>query len=274
MADITLFKMYKISLQTECLLNAERLHFSLDGRTLLQEVSLGLEQGSMTVLIGPNGAGKSTLMRLLSGYLAPTQGQVRLHGKPLAEMSPAELAHYRAVMRQHSQLNFPFTVEEVIRMGGYHRRPSEVEQHLQAVISATECATLRNKAYRQLSGGEQQRVQLARALLQLWGDDLHGKILFLDEPTSALDLHHQQLCLRLLKQLCCQNGLTVCCILHDLNLAALYADQLLLLAESRLQASGTPTEILCKPLIERWYQADIAVVSHKNATIPQIQLLQ
>ncbi|MDO9735451.1 hemin ABC transporter ATP-binding subunit, partial [Glaesserella parasuis] len=98
------------------------------------------------------------------------------------------------------------------------------------------------KAYRQLSGGEQQRTQLARALLQLWSEDMRGKLLFLDEPTSAFDLYHQQHCLRLLKNLCQKKGLTVCCILHDLNLAALYGDQLILLAEQHIQACGSATE--------------------------------
>lgn len=255
------------------LLVAENLAFSLGGQTILQEISLDLPLGTMSVLIGPNGAGKSTLMRLLSGYLKPQQGNLFLNAKALNHFSPTELAQCRAVMRQHSRLNFPFTVEEVIRMGGYHRRSTEVAHYLDKVIVATECSGLRHKAYHQLSGGEQQRVQLARALLQLWDESLEGKILFLDEPTSAFDLHHQQLCLRLLKQLCVEKGLTVCIILHDLNLASLYGDQLLLLAESRLQAQGTPTELLTKTNIERWYHADIEVVPHKNSPIPQIQLL-
>lgn len=260
----------KILTENDRLLRAENLTFN----PVLKDISLSLPQGTMTVLIGPNGAGKSTLMRLLSGYLTPTSGQIFLENRPLAKLSAAELAQSRAVMRQHSQLNFPFTVEEVIRMGGYHRRQSEVEQDLPTVIQLTECEVLRHKSYRQLSGGEQQRTQLARALLQLWQDDMRGKLLFLDEPTSAFDLYHQQHCLRLIRKLCDERGLTVCCVLHDLNLAALYADQLLLLADGQIQASGTPEQIICKPLIERWYHAEIEVISHKNSAIPQIQLLQ
>lgn len=262
----------KISAPNDRLLTVSRLHFRLGERWLLNDISLTLPQGKMTVLIGPNGAGKSTLLRLLSGYLPPNQGEIRLHDKPLGDFSAAELAKIRAVMRQHSQLNFPFTVEEVIRMGGYHRRPAEVEQHLQAVISETECANLQHKAYRQLSGGEQQRCQLARALLQLWDDDLHGKLLFLDEPTSAFDLYHQQHCLRLMRQLCDERGLTVCTVLHDLNLASLYGDQLILLADYRLQTAGSPQEVLTEATIQQWYKADIAVIPHTQLALPQVQL--
>lgn len=262
----------KLSIQNDRLLSVSKLHFKLGERLLLQDISLSLPQGKMTVLLGPNGAGKSTLMRLLSGYLSPTQGDIRLNGQPLVQFSPSELAKVRAVMRQHSQLNFPFTAEEVIRMGGYHRRPIEIETHLQAVISATECANLQFKAYRQLSGGEQQRIQLARSLLQLWGDNLQGKLLFLDEPTSAFDLYHQQHCLRLLRRLCDERGLTVCAVLHDLNLAALYADQLILLADSRVQAIGGAEQVLTEEIIHRWYHADVTIIPHSQQAIPQVQL--
>lgn len=264
----------KISTKNNRLLSTTNLTFELNGRILLQNISLNLPQGKMTVLIGPNGAGKSTLMRLLSGYLQPTQGDIYLQEKRISIFSATELAKKRAVMRQHSQLNFPFTVEDVIRMGGYHRRQSEVEQFLPTVIAASECTELKHKAYRQLSGGEQQRVQLARALLQLWDQDMRTKLLFLDEPTSAFDLYHQQQCLRLLKKLCQEKGLTVCCILHDLNLAALYADQLLLLAENRLQAQGSPVQLINKKSIEQWYHAEVEIVPHKKSAMPQIQLLE
>lgn len=254
------------------LLQAVDLGFCVNGRRLLQSVSLTLPRGKMSVLIGPNGAGKSTLMRLLSGYLSPEQGQIHFDGQAMGDFSAAELAKRRAVMRQHSRLNFPFRVEEVIRMGAYHRRPSEIEAYWDAVIEATECRALQPLAYSTLSGGEQQRVQLARALLQLWDTRLDDKLLLLDEPTSAFDLHHQQHCLRLLKQLCEEKGLTVCIILHDLNLAALYADQLILLAEQQIRAAGAPYVVLTQPILTRWYQAELEIVPHTQNGLPQIQL--
>ncbi|EEF16008.1 hemin import ATP-binding protein, partial [Actinobacillus minor 202] len=153
----------------------------------------------------------------------------------------------------------------------YHRRKQEVEQWLETVIEITDCQSLRHKAYRQLSGGEQQRTQLARALLQLWAEEMHGKLLFLDEPTSAFDLYHQQQCLRLMKQLCMEKGLTVFCILHDLNLASLYGDHILLLADKQIQAQGKPQYVLTEALIKKWYKADIKTLPHYATQTPQFQ---
>lgn len=260
--------------KSDRLLATENLHFELGGRTLLQNINLSLPQGNITMLIGPNGAGKSTLLRLLSGYLQPTSGECHFHGKPIADYTASELAKQRAVMRQHSQLNFPFSVEEVIRMGGYHRRRKEVEQYLPEVIALTDCEPLRHKTYRQLSGGEQQRVQLARALLQLWDERMDGKLLFLDEPTSAFDLYHQQHCLRLMRMLCEQKGLTVCCVLHDLNLASLYGDHFVLLANQQLQAQGNAAQILTEALIRQWYHADIEIQPHHITQQPQVVFKQ
>lgn len=260
----------KIMENSNPLLKTDQLYFHLQGRTLLNNINLELPQGKITMLIGPNGAGKSTLLRLLSGYLPQTAGECYFHGKPLAHYEAKTLAKQRAVMRQHSQLNFPFSVEDVIRMGGYHRRAKEVEAYLPEVIAMTDCETLKDKTYRQLSGGEQQRAQLARALLQLWDNDMHGKLLFLDEPTSAFDLHHQQQCLRLIHQLCEERGLTVCCVLHDLNLASLYGDNIVLLAETQLQAQGSAEEIITKAHIHQWYKADIEIQPHFLTHKPQV----
>lgn len=252
------------------LLIAKQLSFRIDDKTILNTLDLNLPQGKITMLIGPNGAGKSTLMRILSGYLSASAGECLFRERKLTEYTPAELAQYRAVMRQHSQLNFPFSVEDVIKMGGYHRRHSDVEGYLPTILALTDCDSLKNKPYRQLSGGEQQRTQLARALLQLWDNTMQGKLLFLDEPTSALDLYHQQQCLRLMRQLCQEKGLTVCCVLHDLNLAALYGDHIVLLANQQLQAQGTPEQIICEPLIQQWYKADIQVHRHPTNQAPQV----
>ncbi|WP_373779048.1 heme ABC transporter ATP-binding protein [Glaesserella sp.] len=257
--------------ESDRLLHVKNLSYRLQQQTILHDLNFVIPQSKLSVLIGPNGAGKSTLLRILSGYLTAEQGQCEFHQKPIQHYSATELAHQRAVMRQHSQLNFPFSVEDVIRMGGYHRRKQEIEQWLETVITITDCQSLRQKAYRQLSGGEQQRTQLARALLQLWSADMQGKLLFLDEPTSAFDLYHQQHCLRLMKQLCDEKGLTVFCILHDLNLASLYGDHILLLAEKQIQAQGSPYAVLTETQIQRWYKAEIKTLPHYATQTPQFQ---
>ncbi|MFY1026298.1 heme ABC transporter ATP-binding protein [Actinobacillus seminis] len=254
------------------LFTAQQIHFQRAQHLLLDSISLNLPQGKLTVLIGPNGAGKSTLLQILSGYLAPTSGECYFNQRLLPHYSPLELAQQRSVMRQHNQLNFSFSVEEIITMGGYQRRKQEVAQWLDHIIELTDCQFLRHKAYYQLSGGERQRTQLARALLQIWSEKgMYGKLLFLDEPTSAFDLYHQQQCLRLMKRLCEQQGLTVFCILHDLNLTALYADQVILLAAQRIQAQGSPHQVLTEKIIRRWYQAEIEILPHYATHVPQIQ---
>lgn len=253
-------------------LRASALHYQIADRTILQQVNLSLKAGEISVLIGANGAGKSTLLRLLAGYLPLTTGEILFNQQHLTDFRPLILAQQRAVMQQHSQITFPFLAEEVIRMGGYQRHLRDIE--MEQVVAATECHTLLKKQYRHLSGGEQQRIQLARALLQLWQPNMQGKLLFLDEPTSAFDLHYQQHCLRLLRTLCDERGLSVCTILHDLNLAALFSDQVILLAEGQIQIQGSPQAVINQTNIAKWYRSEVAVVPHCVHTIPQVMLLR
>lgn len=256
------------------LLTAQQLRYNLGDRRLITDVSLSIASGEMVAIIGPNGAGKSTLLRLLTGYLAADGGECRLQGKPLAQWQPQQLAKVRAVMRQHSELAFPFTVEEVVAMGRSPHSGRDDKQAIQQVMEQTDCAALAQRDYRQLSGGEQQRVQLARVLVQLWQPQPVPSWLFLDEPTSALDLYHQQHTLRLLRSLTRQQPLAVCCVLHDLNLAALYADRILLLHQGRLVAAGTPQQVLQADILTRWYQADLGVIAHPETALPQVFLRQ
>ncbi|MFC0227099.1 heme ABC transporter ATP-binding protein [Serratia aquatilis] len=255
-------------------LTAQQLYYRRGGRTLLTDISLSIASGEVVAIIGPNGAGKSTLLRLLTGYQQPDSGECHLLGKPLEQWRPLQLAKVRSVMRQHSELVFPFSVEEVVAMGRSPYGGRDAQQAIKQVMTQTDCLALAQRDYRQLSGGEQQRVQLARVLVQLWQPKPAPAWLFLDEPTSALDLYHQQHTLRLLRSLTRQQPLAVCCILHDLNLAALYADRILLLHQGRLVASGTPYEVLQQENLMRWYQADLGVIKHPETALPQIYLRQ
>ncbi|CNG55043.1 hemin importer ATP-binding subunit [Yersinia enterocolitica] len=256
------------------LLEANQLSYHVQGQKLINNVSLQIASGEMVAIIGPNGAGKSTLLRLLTGYLAPSEGHCQLLGKNLNSWQPQALARTRAVMRQYSDLAFPFSVSEVIQMGRAPYGAAQNRQALQEVMAQTDCLALAQRDYRALSGGEQQRVQLARVLAQLWQPEPTPRWLFLDEPTSALDLYHQQHTLRLLRQLTLQEPLAVCCVLHDLNLAALYADRILLLAQGELVACGTPEEVLNAETLTRWYQADLGISRHPESALPQIYLRQ
>ncbi|WP_380180234.1 heme ABC transporter ATP-binding protein [Kalamiella sp. sgz302252] len=252
------------------ILQANGLSYRVGSRLLLDSVSLTLRPGEMVSLIGPNGAGKSTLLRMLTGYLPPDSGECLLNGQAVAGWPRERLARTRAVMRQQSHVEFALSVREVVAMGRAPWSGRTDFAIVDEVMRLTGSETLAQRDYRQLSGGEQQRVQLARVLAQLWHDDGPRGWLFLDEPTSALDLYHQQHALRLLHQLSRKGALAVCCVLHDLNLAALWSDAMLLLHEGKLVASGTPAEVMTEQTLIRWYRAELQVYQH--GPTPQIIL--
>lgn len=254
------------------LLEAQNLTYQIDNKTLINNVSLSIKQHEMVVIIGPNGAGKSSLLKLLTGYTTPTQGACLLDGRSLKVWQSNELARKRAVMKQHSHLQFAFTVEDVVAMGRTPYGSEHKQIAIEDALSQTHCLSLRHRDYRQLSGGEQQRVQLARVLAQLWQPTPQSACLFLDEPTSALDLYHQQQSLRLLSQLTRERPMGVCCVLHDLNLTALYADRVYLIHDGRLVASGSPVEVLTTDNLTRWYQADLGVSKHPENETPYVYL--
>ncbi|MEH0885573.1 heme ABC transporter ATP-binding protein [Enterobacter sp. UNJFSC 003] len=251
---------------------AENISYHVGQRTLVNDVSLTLSKGELVALIGPNGAGKSTLLRLLTGYLKPASGRCILAGIPLDAWRAENLSRHRAVMRQNSQLGFDWPVEAVVSMGRapWGRNPEAAV--VQEVMDLTGCQPLAGRRFAALSGGEQQRVQLARALAQLWSEGSPRGWLFLDEPTSALDLYHQQHLLRLLKSLTRRGQLHVCIVLHDLNLAALWADRIMLLHNGRMVSHGTPDAVLQTDALAHWYGAQVHVGRHPVHAAPQVFL--
>ncbi|MDX7988181.1 heme ABC transporter ATP-binding protein [Xenorhabdus sp. 12] len=259
---------------SDSLIEAKNLNYFIGQQQIIKDVSLSIRQGEVVAIIGPNGAGKSTLLRLLTGYNPPHSGECLLKGTPISQWPTQQLARTRAVMKQYSSLSFSFSVEEVIAMGRVPHENSHKKIAIDEAIALTECEELRNRNYQQLSGGEQQRVQLARVLAQLWHPEPTESCLFLDEPTSALDLYHQQHTLRLVHRLTRQSPLAVCCVLHDLNLAALYADKIILLHKGKLVATGTPQEVLRDDILKQWYQADLGVTQHPETHQPQVYLRQ
>lgn len=236
------------------------------GRSLLDKVSCEVRRGALTVLLGPNGAGKTTLFRLLCGEWAPDTGEVFFDGRALPEWDRRALARRRAVVPQHSSLNFPFRVHEVVNLGTLpHARGGRIrnaEPRLEAILRETEVDTMADRLYPTLSGGEKQRVHYARALAQLNGAPEEECALFLDEPTSSLDWPHQQALLESLRQRARQ-GLAVLAILHDLNLAMAYADEVWLMRDGVLRASGPPQSVLTEDFVadvfnvqlHRWEEA-------------------
>ena len=252
--------------------SARSLTLRLGHRQIVNDVSLQLRGGEMAALIGPNGAGKSTLLRLLTGFLTPDAGERLVEGRPLESWSAEALSRRRAVMLQRTQLHADSPIETVIAMGRSPWGGAPNEEIIRRVMKETGCDHLAGRRYPSLSGGEQQRVQLARCLAQLWRDGAPEGWLFLDEPTSALDLYYQQHLLRLLKRLTRSSRLHVCVVLHDLNLAALWADRNLLLHQGKLVAQGTPQEEIQQPILSRWYGAEVSVGEHPDTAVPQVYL--
>lgn len=238
------------------LLAARDLTVTVAGRDLVRDVSLAVEGGTLQVIVGPNGAGKSTLVRLLSGALRPTRGAVAYAGEPVETIPPWRLAATRAVLPQAARLAFPFAAEEVARIGldgiGRGLGARDRAAILARALAQADVAHLADRAYPTLSGGEQARVQFARVLCQLEAGRTVAdrQVLFLDEPTASLDLRHQGALLDAAAGLAA-TGVAVVAILHDLNLAAAYADRLLVLDGGRLVASGRPIEVLTDDLIAR-----------------------
>uniref|UniRef100_UPI001FCC9CCF heme ABC transporter ATP-binding protein n=1 Tax=Methylobacterium sp. B34 TaxID=95563 RepID=UPI001FCC9CCF len=231
------------------LLTARDLTVTVAGRDLVRDVSLAVAGGTLQVIVGPNGAGKSTLVRLLSGALRPTRGSVAYDGAPVATIPPWRLAATRAVLPQAARLAFPFAAAEVARIGldgiGRGLGARDRAAILARALARADVAHLADRAYPTLSGGEQARVQFARVLCQLEAGRTVAdrQVLFLDEPTASLDLRHQGALLDAAAGLAA-TGVAVVAILHDLNLAAAYADRLLVLDGGRLVAGGRPAEVL------------------------------
>ncbi len=228
---------------------------------VLEEVSLELYPGDFIGLIGPNGAGKSTILGLLSGYLRPDAGEIYLDGRPLAAFRSRERARKMALLPQSVYAMLPFTVRQLAALGRTSRlsRWCAASRHDRAVVEEVlELLGLRELAettLSRLSGGERQRALLAAALAQ------EPEVLLLDEPTSALDLGHAAQFMRLIARLNRERGLSVLVISHDLELAARYADRLILLRGGKILAAGEPGRILTPELIFDAYGSRVAVVS-------------
>jgi len=229
-------------------------------RPVLAEVSVALSPGELTVIIGPNGAGKTTLLRTLVGDLIPSSGVVRFDGSDLADWHGRDLARRRAVLSQSQHLAFPFTVHEVIALGLRAGRTATARERAALVADVLARVDLNGyeaRFYQQLSGGEQQRVQLARVLCQLGAPVAGGRAnwLFLDEPTASLDIRHQFQILDLAREHVAAGGGGLA-ILHDLNLAADYADRLIVVSAGDVVADGPPGDVLTGDMVSDVFGVD------------------
>ncbi|MFH9614557.1 heme ABC transporter ATP-binding protein [Streptomyces pratensis] len=239
----------------------------LGGRPVLDSVDLTVRAGEVLALVGPNGAGKSTLLAALAADLPVDSGEVRVDGRPVALWSAPELALRRAVLPQSAALAFPFPVEDVVRMGrapwAGTAREDEDDAAVDEAMAATEVTEFAARPFSALSGGERARVALARVLAQ------RTPLLLLDEPTAALDLRHQELVLRICRERAAA-GDAVVVVLHDLGLAAAYADRAVVLDHGRVAAAGPPTEVFTRTLLGEVYRQPVEVFPHPRTGVPLV----
>ena len=255
--------------------------------TLLAEASLEVRPGEIVAVAGPNGAGKTTLIRALAGDVKPAAGSVTLAGRALSEWSRPELAHRRAVMSTDRAVAFAFTAEDVALMGRlplHGGDPTDADRRIiRDLLAAVDCGQLGGRVFATLSTGERQRVALARAIAQVsdgGGEDTgresaagrvapDERFLLLDEPTSSLDPAHQHTAMRLLRREAAA-GRGVLAVLHDLNLAAAYADRVVLMAHARIVAAGSPAEVLRADLLESVFGIPMLVIPHPHLPHPLV----
>lgn len=228
------------------MIKTHNLGLRIGQKDILKDVNIEMLSGQMTAILGSNGAGKSTLIKCLTGLETPSYGQVMLDDKPLDHYSLLALSQKRAVFSQSQVINFPFTAIEIVAMG---RSPylsknnaQEDQSIIQEVMHKTDVWHLKDRLITTLSGGEQQRVHLARVLSQIWHQ--RKACVFLDEPTSALDLKHQHQMLQIAQDLSYHKHVTMCVVMHDIYLARHWANNIILMKEGAIFAQGLTEDVL------------------------------
>jgi iron complex transport system ATP-binding protein len=256
------------------MISISRLSVSVNSHRILDKISLDFLPGQFTIIVGPNGAGKTTLLKCIDGGINATSGEVIIDGKPLVSWNNLSLARNRAVLPQHSSLDFPFTVEDVVLMGRIPHTSNDATNRkiIRQCLEQCDCRDLLHRSYTSLSGGEQQRVQTARVFSQIWSEEQDiNRYLLLDEPVSALDLNHQYALMRNLNHYAESKNTGIICTLHNLNLAAQFADRTIVLDRGLVVADGPPSEVFTEETLSNVFNLDVTVSLHpENPKIPLI----
>jgi len=254
------------------MLEGRKLTVSYEHRVAVADVSLTLKTGEITGIIGPNGAGKSTLLRALNGQLRPSSGTILVNGEPLERLNRRSISRRIAVVAQEAELRFPVTVLEFVLGGRFAWATNagwgwETERDLevaQAVLHETELTELSGRLMNELSGGERQRALMARALAT------EAPILLLDEPTANLDLSHQATLLALVRNRCDRQRASALVVTHDINLAAQFADNILLMKDGKTVHAGTPEEVLKPQILQEVFNVRVLVDAHPITGGPRV----
>jgi len=252
------------------MLSVQKISITLGSRNILCDVTLEMAKGAVVALLGPNGAGKTTLLRALNGSVPVASGEIKLDGRPLREFSRREIAKSIAIVAQENETKFPVTVSEFVLAGRFARGSAfgwETEDDVRAALEALRRCDLvdfETRVMNELSGGERQRVVLARAIAT------EAKILLLDEPTANLDLAHQAMMFRLIRERVKSENCSAVVITHDLNLAAEFADEILMLKHGAVFAYGVPDAVLNQKNIDEVY--DVQVLLDENPASGKVRV--
>jgi iron complex transport system ATP-binding protein len=256
------------------MLKTNNITYSIGKKNILNNISADFLPGEFNMILGPNGSGKSSFLKIFSGEIDDYKGEIFYDEKNIKSSSKGLLAKKRAVMSQQPVLSFPLSVEEVIMMGRYPHftfNPGKKDEHIcEEVIHLMQLNTFREQNYLTLSGGEKQRVQFARMLVQIWEPPINGhRYLFLDEPLTSLDINYQQEFLKIAGSLSTKKTVLVA-VLHDLNLALQYADKIYFLKEGELVAQGKPNEVLTEELIEQVFAVKANIIKNPISNEPLV----
>jgi len=253
------------------MLTCRNITFRVGSKVLISDISASFAPGGLHLLVGPNGAGKSTLVKVLARLLRPQTGTIEYEGTDVNAASEAELAKRRAVLSQAIEIAFPLTVREVVMMGRYPHfsgRPGPTDERIvDEVMQHFDVTEFERRYYQTLSGGERQRVNFARVLAQLWDDGSVASCrhLFLDEPLTFLDIRHQIDFMKRIRSFTAAGNVVTVGVVHDLNLAARFADQILMLSGGRIVANGTPAEVLTTERIEQVFGVQPTMVETQDS---------
>jgi iron complex transport system ATP-binding protein len=254
------------------MIEARNVSVAIGAKRIISGIDFEARPGEISTIVGPNGSGKTTFLKALSGDLAHG-GRVTINGRDTAAMKPVEVAALRAVLPQATTLSFPFTVREIVRLGLIGGRSGaaagEVRDLPERALARVDLEGFAGRFYQELSGGEQQRVQLARVLCQVWAPVLEGqpRYLLLDEPVSSLDIKHQLIIMKIARSFA-EGGGGVIAILHDLNLTAMVSDRIFVMHRGELAAAGEPQDVLNDALMEKVFGCRLRVGALPAGNIP------
>lgn len=250
---------------------ATNISYRIRNKVLLEKVNMVLHPGIFTAVVGPNGAGKSTLLKTMAYEHQQFLGEITINGKSAGSYTPRTLSIVRSVLPQNPQVQFSFSAEQIIQLGRHaHRATKNTNREIiEEVMGMTGTLSLRDRTYNTLSGGERQRVQLARVLAQVWEETVYPRYILLDEPTSSQDIAQQQLILKLARLACARN-IGVMAIIHDLNQAVQFADQLYFMREGSIVAEGSAQMAFTKANIESTFCCRVNVYHDPCNNCPYI----